>query len=205
MKIVILTALTHLAIYGCAAIEAPVVIVPSIDSPTNVICFVNGPYETEMQTKPISNKLRTLGAVTSYRKEVVRIPTTFLAYLPKYDTSELARKKYIELEEKGFGIILVKEKERLVNAISLGEFDTEIAAKSLLKKLRVNELAPKIHTEYTLNDRYWINIGVNSRDTYAVNIIKSLNAGLKVLEFTEIECNKYLKEKITQEAVQGLL
>ena len=153
------------------------------------VCYALGPFEAKDQVNSISGKLRVLGASTIDRKEKARVPIGYWVYLPKFESWNAARRKVVELESQGMTDAFIMGRGRMKNAVSLGLFKAEKAAKSRINRLQEMGIAPKLETQYTEDERYWIDIDVESGKSQVIQAIETIAKGLTVLDLLPRKCS----------------
>ena len=152
------------------------------------VCFALGPFEGD-QVKSISAKLTALGALTSSRLEKLRVPIGFWVYLPKYATWNEARRKVMDLEEKGIRDLFIMGRGRMKNAVSLGLYKEEKSANERMTLLRNTGIEPKLEVQYTVNERYWIDINITAGNKQIVRTVEGIAKGLSVIDLVPRKCN----------------
>jgi len=153
------------------------------------VCYSLGPFEGRNQVKSISTKLTDLGAQASDRSEKLRVPIGYWVYLPKYDSWNEARRKVMELEEKGLKDIFIMGRGRMKNAVSLGLYKEEKGATERMKLVKSLGVDPKLETQYTVDERYWIDIDVAAGKKQVVSAIEAIAKGLTILDLVPRKCN----------------
>lgn len=169
---------------------------PKKEKPKNVaslgasaVCYSLGPFEGQPQVKSISAKLTDLGAYAVDRSEKLRVPIGYWVYLPKYDSWNEARRKVMELEEKGLKDIFIMGRGRMKNAVSLGLYKEEKGATERMDLVKKLGVTPKLETQYTVDERYWIDIDVASGKKQVVTAIEAIAKGLTILDLVPRKCN----------------
>jgi len=152
------------------------------------VCYALGPFEEKGQVNSISDKLEDLGASTVNRKEKARVPIGYWVYLPKFKSWNAARRKVVDLENRGMTDAFIMGRGRMKNAVSLGLFKAEKAAKRRINKLQEMGIAPKLETQYTVDERYWIDIDVASGKSQVIDAIETIARGLTVLDLLPRKC-----------------
>ena len=153
------------------------------------VCYSLGPFEGQAQVKSISAKLADLGALASNRSEKLRVPIGYWVYLPKYGSWNEARRKVMELEEKGLKDIFIMGRGRMKNAVSLGLYKEEKSANERMKLVRNMGIDPQLETQYTVDERYWIDIDVAAGKKQVVSAIEAIAKGLTILDLVPRKCN----------------
>ena len=152
------------------------------------VCYALGPFEAKEQVDSISDKLEDLGANTVNRKEKARVAIGYWVYLPKFKSWNEARRKVVDLESRGMTDAFIMGRGRMKNAVSLGLFKAEIAAKRRINKLQEMGIAPKLETQYTMDEHYWIDIDVASGKSQVIDAIETIARGLTVLDLLPRKC-----------------
>jgi len=153
------------------------------------VCYSLGPFEGQSQVKSISAKLSDLGALANNRSEKLRVPIGYWVYLPKYGSWNEARRKVMELEEKGLKDIFIMGRGRMKNAVSLGLYKEEKGATERMKLVRGLGVEPQLETQYTVDERYWIDIDVAAGKKQVVTAIEAIAKGLTILDLVPRKCN----------------
>jgi len=152
------------------------------------VCYSLGPFEGQNQVRSISAKLTDLGALANDRSEKLRVPIGYWVYLPKYDSWNEARRKVMELEEKGLKDIFIMGRGRMKNAVSLGLYKEEKGATDRMKLVRSLGVDPKLETQYTVDERYWIDIDVAAGRKQVISAIEAIAKGLTILDLVPRKC-----------------
>ena len=152
------------------------------------VCYSLGPFEAQAQVKSISAKLLDLGATAEDRVEKLRVPIGYWVYLPRFDSWNDARRKVMDLEKKGMTDIFIMGRGRMKNAVSLGLYKEEESAKSRMEKIKAFGVTPKMETQYTVDERYWIDIGVAAGKKQVVSAIEAIAKGLTILDLVPRKC-----------------
>ncbi len=152
------------------------------------ICYSLGPFETAKQAKPISTKLRDLGAKTQLNPQKKRLSSGYWVYIPKFATWADARKKVMELEDLGMSDIFIMGRGRMKNAVSLGLFKDKSAADYRIDELKRIGIDASVETQYTSTEEYWIGINVNRDNKKVVKSIQTIARGLTVLQLKDRSC-----------------
>lgn len=161
---------------------------PAGGSNALAVCYALGPFEAQAQVKSISAKLLDLGAQANDRKEKLRVPIGYWVHLPRFDSWNEARRKVMELEKLGLADIFIMGRGRMKNAVSLGLFKEEDAAKKRLAKIESLGVNPKMEIQYTVDERYWIDIEVESGKKQVVSAIEAIAKGLTILDLVPRKC-----------------
>ena len=152
------------------------------------VCYSLGPFEGQAQVRSISAKLSDLGAIANDRSEKLRVPIGYWVYLPKYESWNEARRKVMELEEKGLKDIFIMGRGRMKNAVSLGLYKEEKGANDRMKLVRDLGVEPKLETQYTVDERYWIDIDIAAGKKQVVSAIEAIAKGLTILDLVPRKC-----------------
>lgn len=152
------------------------------------VCYSLGPFEAESQVKSISAKLRDLGASTNDRVEKSHDPIGFWLYLPPYKSWNDARRKVMELEQQGMSDVFIMGRGRMKNAVSLGLFKEQKAADSRLAELKKQGVEAQSETQYSDDERYWIDVDVEAGKPHVVSAIEAIAKGLTILDLLPRKC-----------------
>jgi len=152
------------------------------------VCYSLGPFEGQTQVKSISTKLTDLGALANNRSEKLRVPIGYWVYLPKYNSWNDARRKVMELEEKGLKDIFIMGRGRMKNAVSLGLYKEEKGATDRMKLVKDLGVEPQLETQYTVDERYWIDIDVAADRKQVITAIEAIAKGLTILDLVPRKC-----------------
>jgi len=152
------------------------------------ICYSLGPFETTKQARPISAKLRDLGAKTTVASQKRRVSSGYWVYIPKFPTWADARKKIMELEDLGMSDIFIMGRGRMKNAVSLGLYKDKSAADARIGELKRMGVRSSVETQFTLSEEQWIDINVSGSNKKVINSIQTIARGLTVLKLKDRTC-----------------
>jgi len=152
------------------------------------ICYSLGPFETTKQARPISAKLRDLGAKTKIESQKRRVSSGYWVYITKFSTWADARKKVMELEDLGMTDIFIMGRGRMKNAVSLGLYKDKSAADARVGELKRMRVKASVETQFTLAEEQWIDINVRGSNKKVINSIQTIARGLTVLKLKDRTC-----------------
>ena len=154
------------------------------------MCYALGPFKEVTQATPIALKLRDLGAITNSRRYEKEIATGYWVYLPQFNTWQDARKKVMELEDKGMKDMFIMGRGSMKNAVSVGLFSSESSARSRMSRLVELGEDPKMQTQFTKTPEFWIDIDIEAGKKNVVSAIEAIAKGLTLLELVKRKCDE---------------
>ncbi|NOZ53902.1 MAG: hypothetical protein GXP08_12355 [Gammaproteobacteria bacterium] len=155
----------------------------------NQICYALGPFEGLAQAKPISAKLRDLGVSTNERLITREIPTGYWVYLPQFKSWKLAKDKVLALENQNIKDMFIMGRGAMKNAVSLGLFKNQSGAQVRVDQVKKLGENPKIQAQYMEDEKYWIDISVETGQKQAIKTIETIAQTLTILELNPRKCN----------------
>ncbi|WP_455205419.1 SPOR domain-containing protein [Kaarinaea lacus] len=151
-------------------------------------CFTLGPFEELQSARAVATKLDEIGAHAYERKQKHRVSSGYWVYLPSFDTWQDAKQKVNELEKQGMKDAFIMGRGKMKNAVSLGLFKNKAASDRRLKQLQRLGIKPRVETQYSQVDKFWLDIDVESGKTQAVTSIETIANGMSFLELKTRPC-----------------
>lgn len=153
------------------------------------VCFALGPFKEVALATPIALKLRDLGAITNSRRYEKQIASGYWVYLPQFSTWKDARKKVMELESEGMKDMFIMGRGTMKNAVSVGLFTSETAARARMSRLVELGEDPKMQTQFSKTPEFWIDIDIEAGKKNVVSAIEAIAKGLTLLELVNRKCD----------------
>lgn len=167
-------------------------LLPSLPSQSHTadkyVCFALGPFKEVAMATPIALKLRDLGAITNNRRFEKQVATGFWVYLPQFESWKDARKKVMELESMGMKDMFIMGRGAMKNAVSVGLFTSETAARARMSRLVDLGEKPKMQTQFSNTPEFWIDIDVEAEQKNVVAAIEAIAKGLNLQELVTRNC-----------------
>ncbi len=159
-----------------------------LKSSRDPICLTLGPFVRADIAKRNSGALVALGVEAKHREISQRIPRGHWVYLPASKSYQAAKRKVTELQKKGLNDLFIMGKGSHKNAISLGLFTQESAAKNRFQQVTKLGLKAVLETQYRITAQTWLDIVVPAGQTAIVESITKMADGLPQAELNQRKC-----------------
>ncbi len=151
-------------------------------------CFTLGPFAKVDTARHRSRALAALGADVKYREVSQRTPRGYWVYLPASKSYQSANRKVKELQKKGLKDLFIMGNGSYKNAISLGLFTQESAAKSRFQHVKRLGLKAVLEIQHRVNQQIWLDMTVPGGQAAAVASIIAMANSLQRVELSQREC-----------------
>jgi len=151
-------------------------------------CFTLGPFVKANVVKRSSKAIAALGVDVEQRKVSQRTPRGYWVYLPASKSYQAAKRKVTELQKKGLKDVYIMGKGSHKNAISLGLFTRENAARNRFQQVKKLGLKAVLETQYRVTEQTWLDIMVPGGQGGAIVTITEMADGLRGGELDQRQC-----------------
>jgi len=152
------------------------------------VCFTLGPFVKANVVKRSSKALAALGVDVEQREVSQRTPRGYWVYLPASKSYQAAKRKVNELQKKGLKDVYIMGKGSHKNAISLGLFTRESAARNRFQQVKDLGLKAVLETQYRITEQTWLDIMVPGGQGTAIVDITEMADGLQRVELDQRKC-----------------
>jgi hypothetical protein len=156
--------------------------------PRDPACFTLGPFAKAQTANRSITSLKALGVEVKRRQVSRRTPKGYWVYLPASKSYQSAKRKVKELQKKGLKDLFIMGKGSRKNAISLGLFKQESAAKDRFKQVKKLGLKAVLETQYRLSEQAWLDITVPDGKASTVASITELADDVALAELSQRKC-----------------
>jgi hypothetical protein len=143
-------------------------------------CFSVGPIPAKSTLRELRDLLSGQGISAEARREEYQEFTGNWVYLPPATDREGARQLVSALTEKGFSDHLIVPSGPKRNAVSLGFFRNETAARDYFKRLQTAGFAPVMEENYRSGLRYWLDFNADQATPLSDAMVRELDSQYEV-------------------------
>lgn len=151
-------------------------------------CATLGPFEKRAQAAAAAQRLHGMDLTARVRVEHLPDEGGFWVLIPPAKTHAAARKTIDRLRAKGVKDYFLVAAGDMKNAISLGVFSSDSAARQRLANIRKLGFAPQLQGVPLPQRRYWLDLAANAKPDDAERALKALLSDYPHLGRTRHAC-----------------